>query len=73
MISNILQYFVCLHFYLNLHKFFHFFPIRITKFKKFKTKKKLFGAGGGGWGGVKKKNLSSKFTQIHCLLIFKKK
>jgi len=46
-ITTFWHFFCCLHFSLNLHYFFIFFPTRIAKLRKFE-KKKHVGCGGVG-------------------------
>ncbi len=41
------QVFYCLHFSLNFQYFFHFFPIRITKLRKFEINLTCWLGGGG--------------------------
>ncbi len=47
-ISKKISMFCCLHFSLNLHYFFHFFPTKIAKLSKFETKKDMLVTRGGG-------------------------
>jgi hypothetical protein len=51
-ITTFWHFFCCLHFSLNLHYFFIFFPTRIAKLGKFETKKTCWLWGGGEGEGA---------------------